>query len=179
MKVPKTSLLDLRLKPDSGFATRPMARGLAGRPSSETPALDGGSRAHIECDINVDSLAYWNDPQGTRDVNYKSPFAIKVCKRCTVCDDDERRTLSHPLTCSFAGRYKVHFICAGSRWLEQHSYVYGNHLCDCCSIRTNTGASSRTTAVSASRKSRLCWERRLFLVLGFAHSCCHAINVIL
>ena len=49
-----------------------------GRPANETPALDGASRAHIECDINVDSLAYWNDPQGTRDLSFKSPFAVEV-----------------------------------------------------------------------------------------------------
>jgi hypothetical protein len=177
VKVPKTSLLDLRLKPDSGFATRPMARGLAGRPSSETPALNGGSRAHIECDINVDSLAYWNDPQGTRDVNYKSPFAIEVCKTNTVCDDDEQRNVSHALARSYAGRDKIHFIHAGSRWLEQHSYVYGNHLYDCSGIRANAGASARTTAVSASHKSRVLGA--LFFFLGFVHLCCHAIDVIL
>jgi hypothetical protein len=56
-----------------------VARGVAGRPANETPALDGASRAHIECDINVDSLAYWNDPQGTRDLSFKSPFAVEVC----------------------------------------------------------------------------------------------------
>lgn len=151
------------LKPDSGFTARPVARGLAGRPSSETPALDGSSRAHIECDINVDSLAYWNDPQGTRDVNYKSPFAIEVRKSGPVCDDDEWRTVSHALTCSCAGRYKVYFIHARSRWLEQHSYVHGNHLRDCRSIRANTGASARTTAVSASRKSRLVGSTFSFL----------------
>lgn len=67
------------MEEDSGFSDMAVARGVAGRPASETPALDGASRAHIECDINVDSLAYWNDPQGTRDVNFKSPFAVEVC----------------------------------------------------------------------------------------------------
>jgi hypothetical protein len=42
----------------------------------ETPALEGGSRAHIECDVNVDSMAYWNDPQGHRDHQFESPFAV-------------------------------------------------------------------------------------------------------
>jgi hypothetical protein len=41
---------------------------------AETPALEGASRAHIDCDINVDSLAYWNDPQGKRDEDFESPF---------------------------------------------------------------------------------------------------------
>lgn len=75
-QLPKIALSDL--KQDTGFAEKPVARGLAGRPANETPALDGASRAHIECDVNVDSLAYWNDPQGTRDVNFKSPFAVEV-----------------------------------------------------------------------------------------------------
>lgn len=76
LQLPKLSLSDL--KEDSGFVEKSVTRGLAGRPANETPALEGASRAHIECDINVDSLAYWNDPQGTRDQNFKSPFAVKV-----------------------------------------------------------------------------------------------------
>lgn len=94
VQIPKLSLSDVT--PNSGFTMKSVARGLAGRPSSETPALDGSSRAHIECDVNVDSLAFWNDPQGTRDVNYKSPFAIKVRNSGTVCD--ERRRGSHVFT---------------------------------------------------------------------------------
>lgn len=75
-KVPKGWALD-QLKQDTEFRAKPMARGVSGRPISETPALVGGSRAHVECDINVDSLAYWNDPQGQRDVDFKSPFAVE------------------------------------------------------------------------------------------------------
>ena len=51
---------------------------MAGRTLEQTPAVKGASRAHIECDINVDSLAYWNDPQGTRDQEFESPFAVQV-----------------------------------------------------------------------------------------------------
>lgn len=43
-----------------------------------TPSLVGASRGSIECDINVDSMAYWNDPQGEKDMNFKSPFIAKV-----------------------------------------------------------------------------------------------------
>eukprot|EP00537_Pseudo-nitzschia_pungens_P010966 CAMPEP_0172397068 /NCGR_PEP_ID=MMETSP1061-20121228/28798_1 /TAXON_ID=37318 /ORGANISM="Pseudo-nitzschia pungens, Strain cf. pungens" /LENGTH=1135 /DNA_ID=CAMNT_0013129133 /DNA_START=138 /DNA_END=3545 /DNA_ORIENTATION=+ len=50
-------------------------RGLAGRPKEETPALDGASRGTIQCDLNVDSMAYWNDPQGTKDEKFVSPFS--------------------------------------------------------------------------------------------------------
>jgi hypothetical protein len=45
----------------------PVARGIAGRILSQTPAVMGAQRAHITCDIPVDTLAYWNDPIGTRD----------------------------------------------------------------------------------------------------------------
>lgn len=54
----------------------PLARGLSGLPMEQTPALIGASRGLIECDVNVDSLAYWNDPQGDRDRNFQSPFAL-------------------------------------------------------------------------------------------------------
>lgn len=57
--------------------SRELARGLAGLPLSETPALIGGSRGHIQCEVDVDELVYWNDPQGTRDVNFQSPFTGK------------------------------------------------------------------------------------------------------
>jgi hypothetical protein len=63
---------------DEGFKDKSIIRGVAGRPSSETPALAGASRAHIECDVNVDSLAYWNDPQGVKDPEFVSPFHAKV-----------------------------------------------------------------------------------------------------
>lgn len=53
----------------------PLARGVSGLPLSQTPALVGGKRGHIECDEDVDFLAYWNDPQGTRDREFVSPFA--------------------------------------------------------------------------------------------------------
>ena len=69
-------LLDLTT--DERFQQKGVNRGVAGRPSVETPALVGASRAHIECDVNVDSLAYWNDPQGKRDEDFVSPFKAKV-----------------------------------------------------------------------------------------------------
>jgi hypothetical protein len=55
-----------------------LARGIARRLTEQTPALIGAKRGHIQgCDINVDSLAYWNDPQGVRDVNFVSTFSHK------------------------------------------------------------------------------------------------------
>lgn len=75
---PHFTLSDLMHNSDDkdNWASKPVARGLAGRPLSETPAVLGAQRAHIKgCEINVDSLAYWNDPVGTRDMNFISPFA--------------------------------------------------------------------------------------------------------
>ena len=71
-----------QLQPDEGFTEKSIIRGVAGRPTSETPALVGAKRGHIDCDVNVDSLAYWNDPQGERDISFESPFSSKVCSLC-------------------------------------------------------------------------------------------------
>jgi len=54
-----------------------LSRGFSGLPMNKTPSLQGASRGKINCDINVDSLAYWNNPQGTRDRDFISPFAPK------------------------------------------------------------------------------------------------------
>jgi hypothetical protein len=51
-----------------------LARGVSGLPMSETPALIGAERGHIECDVDVDELAYWNQPEGKIDNEFKSPF---------------------------------------------------------------------------------------------------------
>ena len=75
------------LKPDHGFVDKPLARGVAGRPVEQTPALQGGRRAHIDCDVNVDSLAYWNEPQGDYDVNFQSPFATEGEKYISFTPD--------------------------------------------------------------------------------------------
>lgn len=56
---------------------KPLGRGSLALPMAETPALEGASRAHIECDVNVDELAYWNQPQGKRDIDFAPPFEGK------------------------------------------------------------------------------------------------------
>jgi hypothetical protein len=71
----KIKLTDLQT--DIGFEDKTTARGVAGRPVSETPALEGARRAHVKCDVGVDSLAYWNDPTGTRDQEFVSPFKVQ------------------------------------------------------------------------------------------------------
>lgn len=53
-----------------------LARGVSGLPMEQTPALIGASRGKIKCDVNVDFMAYWNDPQGERDRNFVSPFRL-------------------------------------------------------------------------------------------------------
>lgn len=58
--------------------SKSLARGLSGLSLDQTPALVGASRGHIQCDVNVDNLAYWNDPQGERDRNFKSPFVDSI-----------------------------------------------------------------------------------------------------
>jgi hypothetical protein len=61
-------------KPAQGTEDNGLARGVSGLPMSQTPALVGARRAHVECDLNVDDIAYWNDPQGTRDEEFVSPY---------------------------------------------------------------------------------------------------------
>uniref|UniRef100_A0A7S2HX61 O-fucosyltransferase family protein n=1 Tax=Helicotheca tamesis TaxID=374047 RepID=A0A7S2HX61_9STRA len=64
---------------------KPLARGaVAALPLSQTPALEGAQRATIHCennngdnDFDASFLAYWNEPQGTRDLEFKSPFVSK------------------------------------------------------------------------------------------------------
>ena len=75
---PTFRLEDLESDDLDDWTSKPVARGIAGRPKSETPAMEGAQRASIDqCDINVDSLAYWNDPVGSRDLNFVSPFVTK------------------------------------------------------------------------------------------------------
>ena len=58
-----------------GSPPRPdhLARGKSGLPMAETPALAGARRGTVECDVDVNQLAYWNK-QGTRDQEFVSPF---------------------------------------------------------------------------------------------------------
>jgi hypothetical protein len=51
-----------------------LARGVSGLPMSQTPALIGAQSGHVECDVDVDDIVYWNDPQGKRDREFVSPF---------------------------------------------------------------------------------------------------------
>jgi hypothetical protein len=73
---PVSSLHDL--EPDMHYQHKPVARGVAGRPREQTPAVLGAaSRAHVECpELSVDSLAYWNDPVGDSDLGFQSPFRV-------------------------------------------------------------------------------------------------------
>jgi hypothetical protein len=66
------------LESDEGFRDKAVSRGVAGSAMSETPALEGARRDQITCDVNIDSLAYWNNPQGKRDQEFRSPFAVEV-----------------------------------------------------------------------------------------------------
>lgn len=73
---PHYTLKDLPVD-TTDWQAKPVARGVAGRPMDQTPALQGARRAHIDCDIPVDALAYWNDPVGERDLHYTTPFRSK------------------------------------------------------------------------------------------------------
>jgi hypothetical protein len=70
-----------RTKPDEFQRPATLARGAAGLPMIGTPSLIEAERGHIECDADVDFLAYWNDPQGTYDDTFQSPFAVEGGQR--------------------------------------------------------------------------------------------------
>ena len=61
-----------------------LGRGVSGLPMSQTPALIGAKRGHVECDVDVDQLAYWN-MQGERDNEFKSPFMGGEVDGVSVC----------------------------------------------------------------------------------------------
>ena len=61
---------------DKGTTDENLARGVAGRPMKDTPALIGAKRGTVECDTNVDAMAYWNNPQGKRDEEFVTPFGL-------------------------------------------------------------------------------------------------------
>ena len=86
----KSSNLNLDQNPDSKkqLNRQILARGVAGLPISQTPALKGAKWGHIECDVDVDDIAYWNDPQGKQDQNFESPFAR------LANDENKRRYLT-------------------------------------------------------------------------------------
>lgn len=64
-----------KLPPSHTFNKKLLARGVSGLPMSNTPALVGAEWGHVECDVDVDDIVYWNDPQGSRDQEFISPFA--------------------------------------------------------------------------------------------------------
>ena len=76
---PQYKVSDLPQDP-ADWTSKPVARGVAGRPLDETPSVVGAKRAHIDCEINVDSLAYWNSPQGEEDIKFTSPFSTEQDK---------------------------------------------------------------------------------------------------
>jgi len=83
---PQYKVADLPSDPPE-FRNKAVARGVAGRPIEETPAVEGATRGHVECDVNIDSLAYWNDPPGKRDLEFKSPFASSEERYITFTPD--------------------------------------------------------------------------------------------
>ena len=81
--IPIFTMSDLSTIFDESIVTTslPLLRGIQSEiifPSSVVPdALIGAQRAQITCPtLNVNSLAYWNDPIGIRDVQYQSPFRV-------------------------------------------------------------------------------------------------------
>lgn len=58
--------------------TKPVARGVSGLPLDQTKPVVGARRADITCDHDASNLAYWNEPQGTRDYLFVTPYQDKT-----------------------------------------------------------------------------------------------------
>lgn len=71
--IPKT-LDEITGWDDSDFsASHSVARGVSG--VKDAFSMSGATRGHVECDVNIDSLVYWNK-QGPYDEKFESPFSI-------------------------------------------------------------------------------------------------------
>jgi hypothetical protein len=66
-----------------------LGRGLAGLPLAQTPALLGAKRGTFVCDADVDveKMAYWNQPQGLRDREFQTSFRASEEKFLTFEPD--------------------------------------------------------------------------------------------
>ena len=90
-KVKNITLEDLqKLTPKSRPAS--LARGVVGLPLDQTPDLEGAKRGHIQCEVDVDFLAYWNDPVGKPDIEFESPHISPRAK-------EEEQYLTFELDC--------------------------------------------------------------------------------
>ena len=66
-----------------------LGRGVAGLPLAQTPALLGAKRGGFDCDaeVNVEQMAYWNQPQGLRDREFQTSFRASEEKFLTFEPD--------------------------------------------------------------------------------------------
>ena len=87
----KITLEDLKKRPSKSRPSS-LARGVSGLPSDQTPDLEGAKRGHIQCDVDVDFLAYWNDPVGKPDIDFQSPHISPKAK-------EEEQYLTFELDC--------------------------------------------------------------------------------
>ena len=69
---PKSSNMNIE-KGHKDLFDRPVEKldpkGTVSVPKYPYPALIGASKGKVQCDVDVSSLVYWNDPQGIRDVH--------------------------------------------------------------------------------------------------------------
>jgi len=71
---PMPLLIPLSDAKDNAATSDTMSHAVDALKQYQTPALVGAKKGHITCDSNVNSLAYWNDPQGNRDYTFSSPY---------------------------------------------------------------------------------------------------------
>ena len=131
-----------------------LGRGIAGRPIELTPALVGAKRGHMTCDTIDNRLAYWNEPQGTRDEAFVSAFADNQSgskPKYLVFTADKVCFLLQYFVTVLVHHTKCHsFFYAGR--LQQCSHVFRDHFHYCCCNGSNISITARTRHVSIEER---------------------------
>lgn len=97
-----------------------LSRGLSGLSMEKTPALVGASRGKISCDVDVDSLVYWNVPQGKRDREFVSPFRSDKRQYITFWQDGGRFNnirMGFEIIMVYAGKSSIFYPMSSCRHL--------------------------------------------------------------
>lgn len=126
------------LQTDEGIDRSKIGRGVS---AVKTPSryLSNAERAHIECDINVDSLAYWNIGETQPETN---PFQSEGY----ITFAPDRGGWNNVSRLFFQNKNSHTSEC----FLGTHEY--GDYLCDCSRHGSNIGFTTKRTHVLAASR---------------------------
>jgi len=111
---------------DDDAKPHPAARGPNALPQKLTPALIGAQRGHIHNCPTIDDAskaAYWNDPMGYSDMNFRSPFAAATSfSSSSGGTSGGGRKLCNSI-------FKMLFLLLIYIWCQQYKYIYSHLFC--------------------------------------------------